>query len=194
MTTLNHDEVLDAALEQVVADGPRRFSVSRLASRFGVVKSALYYHFPGGKAELVDAVFSRAEAVILGAGEAALARSGTTRERLEALLVASSDQAMRLARLYGLGEAAAEDIDEHLLGRRRAFQAKQREQIAVVVREGVARGELRRVDAELVAAALQGALQSVVRALAPRPDSDAESAVRTIVDVVFLGIAAGRQQ
>ena len=190
MTTLNRDDVLDAALEAVIADGPRRFSVSRLADRFGVVKSALYYHFPGGKAELVDAVFSRAEATILGAGEAALARAGSTRERLEALLLASSGQAVRLARLYGLAEAVAEDIDEHLLGRRRGFQARQREQMAVVVREGAARGELRAVDADLVAAALQGALQSVIRVLAPRPDRDAEGAVRTLVEVVFLGISA----
>lgn len=194
MTTLNRDHVLDAALEQVVADGPRRFSVSRLANRFGVVKSALYYHFPGGKAELVDAVFSRAEATILGAGEAALARSGSTRQRLEALLVASTGQAVKMARLYGLAEAIAEDIDEYLLVRRKAFQARQREQIAGVVREGVARGELRAVDVDLVAAALQGALQSVIRVLAPRPDRDAEGAVRTLVEVVFLGISAEVQR
>ncbi len=73
---LNQDQILDQALELISAVGLRRFSLSELGARLGVVKSALYHHFPGGKSQIVREVFRREEDRVLGAMEEALARPG----------------------------------------------------------------------------------------------------------------------
>ncbi len=188
MAVLTRERILDAALAQMVAEGPRHFSASRLARRLGVVKSALHHHFPGGKTELVDAVFGRFEQEVLDASAQAAQAAGSTRERLEGVVLASARHTLRLAHLYGVTEDAAGEIDDHLSERRRAFLARQRELIVAILAAGAARGEVRQVNPELVAAALQGALQSVVRVFAPRPEQDPEEALRGLVDEVLDGI------
>jgi TetR/AcrR family transcriptional regulator len=59
-------------------------SVREIVEMAGVTKPALYYHF-GSKERLLAAVLEEASRAFAAASERALARSGTSRERLSAL-------------------------------------------------------------------------------------------------------------
>ena len=192
MMTLTRDRILEAALRLIVSDGPRRASIAELARRLGVVKSALYYHFPGGKEEIVREVFEHEERAILSAISRAIGRASGARERLAALVRATAAHILRVARLYPVSEDASDEIEEFLAARRREFLARERALIASVLRDGVTSGDVREVDADLVAAAVQGALRQVVRAYALRPGAQSTRLLAGLVDVVFDGIG-GRQ-
>jgi AcrR family transcriptional regulator len=110
MATLKRNRILDEALDLVLREGVRRFSASELARRLGVVKAALYHHFPGGKGEIVNAVFEREEDRLLAASERAVAAAEDTRGRLLAIGVTSVRELVRLARLYRIDEEIVDEI------------------------------------------------------------------------------------
>ena len=59
-TTIRKEQIVEAALEVIAAQGVRGLSVSRVARRVGLVPSAIYRHFKG-KQEVLDAVVSLIE-------------------------------------------------------------------------------------------------------------------------------------
>jgi AcrR family transcriptional regulator len=79
---MTREKILDEALQLLLRTGVRRFRVSELAERLGVVKSAVYHHFPGGKEEVVAALFEREEGRVVAVMEEAVATPGSSRERL----------------------------------------------------------------------------------------------------------------
>lgn len=185
---LSRDQVLDRALELISREGLRRFSVSELGVRLGVVKSALYHHFPGGKAEIVREVFSREEDRVLGAMEEASACATSVKERLRALARAKIQLVRKLGHLYRIREEIADELEGFLISRRRDFLQRELGLIASVIQEGVERGELRQVDAQLLAVALQGALQNLSRTYAVEGQSLKAQAVDDLIDCLFQGV------
>ncbi len=190
MEPLTHDRILDTALNLIMTDGLRRASLSEIARRLGVVKSALYHHFPGGKGEIVDQVFEREERGILESAQDAVAAAEGTRARLAALAASTVAHVVRLVRLYPVRDEAADQIELYLEERRRSFLDRERGLIAEVIRRGVAAGEVREVDADLAAAALQGALRQIVRTFALKPGRSSAPVLERVVGLVFDGIGA----
>lgn len=185
---LNQDQILDQALELISAVGLRRFSMSELGARLGVVKSALYHHFPGGKSEIVREVFRREEDRVLGAMEEALAQAQGAKAKLTALAKAKIRLVRELGRLYRLREEIADELEGFLVSRRREFLQRELGVIARVIQEGVQQGELRAVNSELLALALQGALHNLSRAYAVGDRSFPPDAVEELIEAVFNGI------
>ena len=192
MKTLTRERVLDVALNLIMTDGLRRASLSEIARRLGVVKSALYHHFPGGKTEIVDQVFAREEEGILAEAWRAISATAGTRAQLAALARSTVVHIVRLARLYPVRDEAADQIELYLEQRRRTFLDRERDQIAAVIRAGIETGEVRSVDVDLAAAALQGALRQIVRTFALRPGRSSAPVLARVVDIVFDGIGGGR--
>ncbi len=190
MEPLSRERILDAALNLIMTDGLRRASLSEIARRLGVVKSALYHHFPGGKSEIVDRVFEREERGILDEASHAVADARGARARLVALASSTVAHIVRLARLYPLRDEVADQIELHFEARRRSFLDREREQIASVIRSGIEAGEVRPVDADLAAAALQGALRQIVRTFALKPGRASLEVLARLVDLTFDGIGA----
>ncbi len=188
METLTRERILDTALNLFMTDGLRRASLAEIARRLGVVKSALYHHFPGGKSQIVERVFEREERGILAGAERAIAAAHGTRARLAALAGSTVAHVVRLARLYPVHDEAADQIELYLEQRRRSFLDRERELIAAVIRGGVEAGEVREVDADLAAAALQGALRQIVRTFALKPGRSAAPVLQRVVDLAFDGI------
>jgi len=137
----------DAALAEFAAAGYAAASMEAVARRAGVAKGLLYHHFPGGKADLFDAVvrgvlrplFDEAERDVVAAGTGprlpllrailgrALAAAADPRARVVSrLIIAEGERFPELAEAY---HAAVVRPGEALL--------------AAVLREGVARGEFR---------------------------------------------------
>ena len=188
MEPLTRDRILDTALNLIMTDGLRRASLAEIARRLRVVKSALYHHFPGGKGEIVDQVFEREESGILAEAERAVAAAVGTRAQLAALAGSTVAHVVRLARLYPVRDEAADQIELYLEQRRRSFLDREREGIAAVIRRGIAGGEVREVDADLAAAAIQGALRQIVRTFALKPGRSSAPVLRRVVDLVLDGI------
>ncbi len=189
LVRLSREGILEAAVETLATVGVRRFSMSEVARSLGVVKSALYHHFPGGKADLVNGVFDMVEGRLLAEGRAAARRAKGTRAKLEAMAKVKVRQISALARLYRVREEIADEVEGYLVARRRAFLEKERAALAAVLAAGVRRGEVRVRNVRLVAVVLQGALQQLLRAAALEPAAaDHEEAVHELVGILFEGI------
>jgi len=191
MATLTRERILDRALELVAREGVRRFSASELARRLGVVKGALYHHFPDGKDEIVNAVFDREEERLLAAEGAAAVGATATRERLLAIAVTSVRELVRMARLFRVDEDIADELHGFLVAKRRSYLARERALIARVLDEGMAAGEVKSVDPALAAAAVQGAMQQVARVWMGSSAEDPSSALAALAEM-FLGGIGGR--
>jgi AcrR family transcriptional regulator len=192
---LERDTVLDAALGLLLEHGPSRMRLADLARQLGVVPSALHYHFPGGKDEVIGVIFDREEARVLERMTAAASQPGDSRSRLGALARARLKNASRLARLHRVDFPAsgrtgdrgpAAEIQEYVLQRRQGFLDCERDLISQILRSALrVRAKDHRVD--VAAAAFQGALFNVTRTFALTPTAKAEAVLDELVDVFVLG-------
>lgn len=184
---LTRDRVLDEALELILTDGSRRASATELARRLGVVKSGLYHHFPGGKAEIFDAVFAREETALIDTMTRASTAGETLQQKLTAVCRAKVTRITEVARRVPMREEAANDIEGYLLARGR-YQRLERDLLGRLLEEGVSRGEIRGIPGDLVVAAFQGALARVSKAFALNAGKRKLAVVDDLVDVLFRGI------
>uniref|UniRef100_A0A7V1ZI64 TetR/AcrR family transcriptional regulator n=2 Tax=Thermoanaerobaculum aquaticum TaxID=1312852 RepID=A0A7V1ZI64_9BACT len=187
-------QILDEALVLLLQRGLKRFSVSELAERLGVVKSALYFHFPGGKSAIIEGVFGREEERVLAAMEQAVAGAGTCKEKLHALITAKLDSVVTLARLYGVSASVTGELAAHFRTSRRNFLERERKLLRGVLAEGMAAGEIRQLDVELLASGLQAGLFGVAEKAALEQNASAKDLAELFVDVLFSGIGQGGGQ
>jgi len=202
---LEREKVLDAALVLLLEHGPGRLRLADLARQLGVVPSALHYHFPGGKDEVIGAIFDREEARALEAMTNAAALAGTPHRRLLAMATARLKNASRLARLHRADDghvtrvartsSPAAEIQDYVFQRRQAFLDRERALIAEILRSG-ARGRVDDDRIEMLAAAFQGAMFSLTRTFASRTQQKAAGLLAELVDLFFVGVerrASGRR-
>lgn len=189
---LNPDMILDETLLLVSQVGIKRFSLSDLAQRLGVVKSALYHYFPGGKLDIITALFQREEQKVLRSMEVSARTQKTARESLVALARAQIEALMDLGKLYRVREEIADELEGFLVSRRREFLQRERELIASFLREGVERGEIKQVKVELLALAIQGSLHSLSRAYALKGGGVPVEEISELIGMLFQGI--GKRQ
>ncbi len=86
-TGIRQEQLAQAALALIAAHGLEGLSVARVASRVGLVPSALYRHF-SGKGELVDAVVGLIRERLHGNVAAVMTQTPDALERLRLLLMA----------------------------------------------------------------------------------------------------------
>lgn len=184
-------QILNEALALLLQRGLKRFSVSELAERLGVVKSALYFHFPGGKNAIIEAVFGREEERVLTAMQQAVGNAQSCKTKLHALVAAKLDSVVTLARLYGVSAAVSGELAAHFRTSRRNFLERERELLRHVLAEGMASGEVRQLDLGLLAAGLQAGLLEVAEKAALEQNASAKHLAELFVDVLFSGIGQG---
>jgi AcrR family transcriptional regulator len=185
---LERERILDAALGLVFARGLRRTRMAELARRLGVVPSALHYHFPGGKEELISAVFDREESRLLDAMECAAAGADDAQARLLALAGARLEHAAKLGRLHVIDESIGDEIQAFVMQRRQRFLQRERQMIGRILRDAVGRGNSSEAAIDILAVAFQGALFNVTRTFALAPNSRSKAVLAEVVDLLFRGI------
>jgi AcrR family transcriptional regulator len=195
---LERERILDGAILLLLETGPGQMRLAELARGLDVTPSALHYHFPGGKEEVVSALFEREERRVLDAMTGAMATATTPHGQLLALATARLENAARLARLHRSDaprdEAArregttASEIQDYVLRRRHEFLETERALIAGIFRDAVGRGASR-ASVELRAVAFQGALFNVTRTFALETKRNAATVLTELVDLFFQGIA-----
>lgn len=162
------ERLLGAAIELLEEGGYAAASVAAITTRGGVAAGAMYRHFPS-KAELFVEVFRRVAEEELAALYEASRVSGTSIEKLDAIIhehIASALAQPRLA--WALGY---EPVDPLVDAERLAYRQTYRERLAELIRFGIANGELPEQDVELTAASLIGAIsEALVGPLAPLRD------------------------
>ncbi|HTY17585.1 MAG TPA: TetR/AcrR family transcriptional regulator [Myxococcota bacterium] len=154
-------EATRAVLEE---GGSAAASVQAIAERAGLAAGALYRHFPS-KADLLVEVFRDAARRDLVAMQRAAA-TGRSVERLEAAVATFARRALRSRRLAWA--LVYEPVDPRVDTERLAYRREYCRQMALLLRAGIAAGEIPEQNAELTAAALVGAIaESLVGPLSP---------------------------
>jgi AcrR family transcriptional regulator len=183
--------IVTAARELIGKGGYGEATVAAVAARAGVAVGTVYRHFPS-KSELFAEVFRDASQREVDAMGDALGGPGPAAERITAGIEVFAERAMRGRRLAWA--LLAEPIDPGVEAERLAFRRAYRDQLAAVLREGIAAGELPPQDPEATAAALVGAIgEALVGPLSPAAvGGDARPAITTLTD--FCTRAIGKER
>lgn len=188
---LTRERILEAAEDVLRRFGPAKATVVDVARALGVSHGSVYRHFPT-KAALRDAVTERWLARISEPLEAVVDEERPAPERLrrwlDRLVAAKRDRALDDPELFStyvqLTAEAREVVGAHvdaLAG-----------QVARIISDGVARGEMRVGDPEVAARAV---LDATARFHNPAhaaewADPRIEAAQKGVVDLVLTGLAA----
>jgi AcrR family transcriptional regulator len=158
------ERLLAAAGAVLEEGGYAAASVQAIADRAGVSAGALYRHF-ASKAELFVQVFRDSARRDLAAVDEAAASGGCV-ERLEAAVASHARRVLRRRRLAWA--LLHEPVDPLVDAERLAYRRKYCRQMAGLLRQAIAAGELPEQDPELCAAALVGAIaEALVGPLSP---------------------------
>jgi AcrR family transcriptional regulator len=165
------ERLLEAAVELLEEGGYAAASVAAISTRAGVAAGALYRHFPS-KAELfVEVVREMAARELAVLGETSAREGGTVAEKLDAIVAEFTRRALAQPRLsWALGY---EPVDPLVDAERLSYRQTYRERLVDLLRSGMASGELPAQDADLVAAAVIGAIsEALASPLSPVRDAD----------------------
>ncbi len=187
--------IVTATVRLVSESGYAAVSIARVAERAGVAPGTVYNHFSGGKADLLAEVFQLVAGREVDAVRSASTADGSAADRVTAVVETFAGRALKNPRLaYALlAEPVDPRVDELRLQFREAFTAV----VADAVETGVRDGELPPQNAQVVAAALVGAIaEALVRPLAPSGDAPlaeldpGSDAVPTVITFAIRAIGA----
>jgi len=149
--------------------GFRKTSLTEIAGELGVVKGALYYHFPGGKLEIFDAAVSQVETDLLEEMRKAAEAETDPRRALRALFASKFSCIRTRVSAHGVSPGVARELAT-VPRDAKAFQVSERKLIGEVLLRGERAGVFRKLRPRgAVAGAIQGMLREPIvdAALAP---------------------------
>lgn len=194
LAACEHDERARERLLRAAADvfdrkGYAAASVREIVLRAGLTKPVLYYHF-GSKEGILVAILEEGARRFERAVERALARGGTVRTRVAALLqeihalFKENVPAVRVAHALFFGPREA--LPPFDFGR---FERVLTGAIRRLAEEGMQSGELRRLPVEDVAVAINGILEACTdQELAPNARRLGDDGIVRILDLIFDGL------
>src|SRR3954462_2662114 len=166
------ERIVAAALDQLAQGGYASPPMGAVARRARVATGSVYRHFPS-KGDLFAEAFRRASQrevdVLVELGH----RTMPVHERLAAGVAAFVHRALaEPVRAYAL---IAEPVDPAVEAERLTFRRAYADLFATALRDGQARGEIDAGDADLVAAAIVGALSEALVGPLARRQSGADA-------------------
>lgn len=167
--TILRQTIIDVARRLLATGGFRAATMKAIAHQANIATGTVYLYFPS-KAELFAEVFRVVSGREVQAVAAAAEGVHPAIKALEAAIRTFVDRAIRGRRMaYALiAEPVDPAIEVERLVSRRAFA----QVFADVIRSGIATGELSNQDADIVAAALIGAInEALVRPLSPASEA-----------------------
>ena len=176
--------IVDAALEIFADEGYHALTIEAVAARAGVGKTTIYRRWPGKKELVIDALATLND-------DLPTLAPATTRDRLLAAMrhMASRDSGTLAGRImprmmtYSVSHPDLYDeyFDRVIMPRRRRLQD--------VLRDGIARGELRAdLDIDLATMAIVGPVLLQIHSPGFRPRH--EDVPAGLLDIVWPGISA----
>ncbi|WP_372096721.1 TetR/AcrR family transcriptional regulator [Tistrella mobilis] len=163
------EDIVTAALGLVAEGGYAAASMPAIAARAEVSTGLLYRYFPS-KADLFEEVFRRASQREIDACARRAAAPGTARERLAGVVETFARRALKGPRLAWA--LLAEPVDPAIEAERLRYRQPYREIFAGLIRDGIAMGEIAPQDADILAAAMVGAIaEAMAGPLTRAPDA-----------------------
>jgi AcrR family transcriptional regulator len=179
------ETIVDAAMAQLAEGGYASASVVAVARRAGVATGSVYRHFPS-KSDLFAEVFRRASQAEVDLLKGMTVRGEPVAQRLAAWVEAFVRRALaEPVRAYAL---IAEPVDPVVEAERLVFRRAYADLFAGALRDGASRGELPPHDAELVAAAIVGALAEALVGPLARRDAGADALVAGLQTFVLSAV------
>lgn len=182
----DRQQILAVAVAVFIEQGYDATSVSSLAARLGLSKSALYHHF-ASKEQLLGVALDEALDGLEGVLAAAEAEPGTAGERLASVLqravgvlVARLPYVTLLLRVRGNSE-----VERAALERRRAFDHQVTELVRAAQAEGTVRTD---VDASIATRLLFGMVNSLVEWYRPAGPESAADLAADVMTVALDGL------
>ena len=177
--------IVDAAMAQLAEGGYASASVVGVARRAGVATGSVYRHFPS-KSDLLAEVFRRCAQAEVDVLRGMAARGQPVTERLAGWVEAFVRRALaEPVRAYAL---IAEPVDPAVEAERLVFRRAYADLFATALRDGQARGELAAGDADLVAAAIVGALSEALVGPLARRQTGADALVAGLQTFVLSAV------
>jgi len=191
------DEVLDAALDLFIENGFAATRVEDIARRAGLSKGAVYLYFPS-KEEILTGLVRRAVAPV--AADAMRLVAGYDGPVRGAMVMAFKMLATQLRnpRLIAIPRLIMHEVAQFPeLARmyREEVIEKARPALVALIEKGVARGELKPVDADLAVRSVVGPiavhiLMAEIFGIVPEGGLQLDRLVTQHLDILFNGLAA----
>jgi AcrR family transcriptional regulator len=191
-------EILDAAARAFMRQGFAATSLDRVSDEIGSTKGTIYYYYRS-KSELFFAVHRRGMELTHAAIRPPFETSSSARQRLHGMAVAHT---LLVIEHLAYLRVIAQGLEMHLLERTNASERAELAEVAAlreanenlyirVIKEGIASGEFRTVDAKLAAKPLLGALNWTSRWYQPRDgetQGNKKKLAQSIADFVTAGL------
>ena len=183
------ERIMEEATRLFVTRGYHGISMREIAEAVGVSKAGLYYHFKD-KEDLFIAILTTNLEQIDRIITQARQTGQTAREQISQIMQAILGQAphqraiIRLAsqELEHLSQGARDQFDQ-------LYQAKFVDQLAAILREGSAHGELRPINASAATWILLGMAYPYLDPAHARDVAGMSEAVDAIISIFFDGVA-----
>jgi AcrR family transcriptional regulator len=197
-TTDTKERVIAEARRLYQLGGYSYLNMDHIAKTLKITRPALYFHFPGGKDQLIIEVIKSWGDEVIKQVETAIRENEDVRTRLKhimygvTLLPLPDDKEIAQAQLCHLNQQAQEEMHLFIISINRL--------ITGVIEEGICKGELRQVDPNIVFISFTGLCHQVeklpvIRQLLPQefaskfPDTVEELADK-LLELWFEGIIA----
>jgi AcrR family transcriptional regulator len=179
------ETILEAATAQLAEGGYASASVVGVARRAGVATGSVYRHFPS-KGDLFAEVFRRCSQAEVDVLRDIAGRREPVANRLAAWVEAFVRRALaEPVRAYAL---IAEPVDPAVDAERLLFRRAYADLFRAALREGMSRGDLPPNDADLMAAAIVGALAEALVGPLARREAGADALVAGLQTFVLSAV------
>ncbi|MDQ7008102.1 MAG: TetR family transcriptional regulator [Acidobacteriota bacterium] len=185
---VTREQILETARKHFARAGYRQTSLAAIAEELGVVKGALYYHVPGGKKEMFDAVVSQEEAFIIEQMTAAAHGEADACRALRAAIRAKIAVLRRRRQEMGVSEDVLEEIKMIVSSEVRPFHGQELTLFEQVLAKGVEQGCVRVLPDPRVAST---AIQALVRHVEMQEAYQREGSpqLEALLDLLEFGLA-----
>jgi TetR/AcrR family fatty acid metabolism transcriptional regulator len=186
-------QIVEAAMKVFARKGFDAARMEDIAQEAGLSIGGVYWYFKGKDDVIVGIMQAIIDADVKALREL-LGAPGTVRDRLSQYVLATIEEAIETAplsyELYGLALRDTK-VRKHI----RSFFTAYRDVLAEFVRQGIQRGELRDVDANLAATTFAALYEGMLEIALVDPKSvDAKAALLGGLDLLFDGLANGARQ
>ncbi|BCX05056.1 MAG: TetR family transcriptional regulator [Candidatus Roseilinea sp.] len=178
--------IFQHAMRLINERGYEAVSMSDIARAAGLTKATLYYHFPSKADLLTSSALDMLRRVQRDIERIVNDRSLSVRQRLERLAVERQSRPLAATYNAAMMDAAMRQLSQVQQARLHDAFARLNEPLLRLVKEGIAQGELRAIDPEIIALAFRRLFTEPRR---PSPDGDHEAITRAMLDAFFHGVA-----
>lgn len=184
---VTREQILETARRHFARTGYRHTSLAAVAEELGVVKGALYYHVPGGKKEMLDAVISREEAHMLEHMSLAAAAEPDACHALRAAIKAKVGVVRDRRRELGATEEVLEEIKLLMASEQRPFHEQELALFDRILSKGEEQGCIRSLRHREVATR---AIQALVRHVEMQEAYNEEDSdlLESLLDLLQFGV------